>query len=204
MRTSILVSFAVPAFATLLGLGACSPYSPDLGVQPFLCDSVEPLCPEGYGCQLDMGSQMMVCVATGAMPIDAGPVGFQCRDDVGLEGPNKNDTIEHAFVTSVATSRSSIVFASALCPEGDKDVYQVMTTAAMQNVQVVVSWDSGLPLSAAILNNGGTAIANATSNGANSVKAFAANLPLGIYYGQVFAGATTKNNYRVEISVTGP
>ena len=139
------------------------------------------------------------------MIVDAGPAGFQCADDSMIEKPDKNDTIQTAYQTPVATQRPDITFAGlAICPEGDKDLYAINTTVLGQNVEVTVSWDSGLPLSGAILNSGGTSIANATSNGANSIKAYAANLPVGVYYAQGFAGSTTKNNYKLSIKVTGP
>ena len=207
MRTTILSTVLSVAFASgLAGLSACSPYSPDLGGQPFLCDSVEPTCPDGYSCEMETTGEMrMLCVVAGGAIVDSGTSGFQCADDSTLEKPDKNDTIATAYQTPVASQRMDITFAGlAICPEGDKDNYAVNITAANQNLEVIVTWEAGLPISASILNSVGTPIANGTSNGPTSVKAYAANLPVGTYYTQAFAGATTKNNYKISIKVAGP
>ncbi len=185
-------------------LGACNAYSPDLGANPFLCGAEDPKCPDGYTCT-DDGNARMVCVANGGAIVDAPLSGFQCADDSTLETATKNDTIQTAYQTPVATQRLDIAFAGlAICPEGDKDNYAINTTTANQNLEITVTWDSGMPMSASILNNGGASIGNATSNGERSIKAYVANLPTGTYYAQVFAAATTKNNYKLAIKVAGP
>ena len=191
-----------PFVSLALVLAACSPYNPDLGSSPFLCGDTEPVCPEGYTCQ-DDGMGRQVCITTGGSLADAAPVGFQCADDSLLEGAGKNDTIQTAYATPVATQRNDISFAGlAICPEGDKDNYLINVVTANSNLEVVTSWDSGMPVSVSILNGGGTSINNGTANGENSLRAFAANLPIGTYYAQAYAAATTKNNYRIQITVS--
>lgn len=195
------LSFFSVLFGSTLGLGACTPYSPDLGSTPYLCGEAEPVCPEGFACQ-DDGTGRQVCITTGGSVVDAAPVGFQCADDSLLEGAGKNDTIQTAYATPVATQRNDISFAGlAICPEGDKDNYTINITAANSNLEVITSWDSGMPVSVSILNGGGTSINNGTSNGENSLRAYAANLPVGTYYAQAYAAATAKNNYRIAIKV---
>ena len=185
-----------------LAVAACSPYSPDLGGAPFLCGSSAPLCPDGYACQSPQGGSASgsdgVCIkAGGQIPPDSNPT--MCANDQSLE---PNDSIAMAWVTPVDTRKNFPLSSLAICPEGDKDVYLVTTNAANQNIEVVISWESGLPLSGAILGGGGAMLANATANGEKSVRAYLAMAPVGTYYAQVFGGPTTKNNYSMKIIVS--
>jgi hypothetical protein len=183
-------------------LTACSSYSPDLGGAPFLCDTDEPRCPDGYACQ-DDGTGRMVCFSESGGIVDAAPVGFQCADDSILEGAGKNDTIQTAYATPVATQRKDISFAGlAICPEGDKDTYTVNITTANSNLEAVSTWESGMPISVSILGSGGATLNNGTSSGENSLRAYVANLPVATYYVQTYAAANVKNNYKVTITVT--
>ena len=194
MRSALVILFLSSALA------ACG-YNPDLGSKPFLCATEEPKCPDGYACMDNGGKQE--CVTTSGNIVDAATTGFQCADDSILEGAGKNDTVATAYVTPVATTKQDITFAGlAICPEGDKDTYQVQITVVNSNLEVITSWDSGMPVSVSILNGGGTSINNGTSNGANSLRAYAANLPVGTYYAQAYASATTKNNYKISLKVT--
>src|SRR4051812_13311021 len=94
----------------------CSPYDPSLGPAPFLCGD-NSSCPSGYTC--DDTAAPAVCLAKGATAPDANIVMLQCADDSNLEGPTRNDDIQHAFQTPVATQRPEITFAMvAICPEG--------------------------------------------------------------------------------------
>jgi hypothetical protein len=183
-------------------LAACSPFSPDLGGVPYNCSTEEPRCPEGYSCQDDgMGEQ--ICVSNAGVVIDSGPVGFLCADDSMLEGAGKNDTIATAYSTPVAGQRNDISFAGlAICPEGDKDNYKIDVTVANSNLEVISSWDSGMPVSVSILNGGGTSINNGVSSGERSLRAYVANLPVGTYYAQTYAAGGVKNNYRIAIKIT--
>ncbi len=196
MRTALLLI----SFTSILT--ACSPYDPDLGGTPFLCGSVEPKCPDGYECMANaMGT--MVCTTTSGNLVDASTSGFQCADDSILEGTSRNDTIASAYGTPVATQRPDISFAGlAICPEGDKDTYRIEITVALSDLEVITSWDSGMPVSASILGMGGATLAASMSNGENSQKAFAANLPVGTYYAQAYASATSKNNYKISLKTT--
>ena len=183
-------------------LTACSSYNPDLGGAPFLCDTVEPRCPEGYSC-MDDGTNRMVCFSDSGGIVDAAPVGFQCADDSILEGAGKNDTIQTAYATPVATQRKDISFAGlAICPEGDKDTYTVNITTANSNLEAVSTWESGMPISVSILGSGGATLNNGTSSGEKSLRAYVANLPVATYYVQTYAAANVKNNYKVTITVT--
>lgn len=188
-------------FLSLLAAG-CSPFDPDLGGTPYKCGDVEPRCPEGYTC--DMIGTTEVCVSPSGPGPDGPPSGFQCADDSNLEMGNgtTNDTISSAYATNVATIRKEITFAGlAICPEGDRDTYLVTTTTANQNFEVVVEWTSGSPVSVSILNAGGTSINNGVSTGAMTIRAYAANLPVGTYYAQVYAAANVKNNYKMTFKV---
>lgn len=190
--------------AAAIGIVAsCSPYSPDLGNQPFRCGDGDPACPDGYFCMEVSPTDRRCISANGAEP-DAMGMGFPCADDSSLEGASRNDTPMTAYQTPVDTQRLDLTLAGlAICPEGDKDNYAVTISAAnaMKAIELVVSWDSGQPLSASILNAGGTSIGNATANGDKSLRACVPNMPAGTYYAAVFATGSTKNNYRMSVKL---
>jgi len=182
-------------------LVACSAYDPDLGGIPYRCSAMEPRCPDGYAC-MSNGTED-VCITTSGVPIDGPPSGFQCADDSLLEGSARNDSIMNAYATPVAQQRNDISFAGvAICPAGDKDNYLIVTTVANSNIEVITTWESGSPVSVSILNAGGTSINNGTANDVNSLRAYAANVPVGSYYANAYAASDQKNNYRIKITVT--
>jgi hypothetical protein len=198
MRNILVLAFA---------LGACSPYSPDLGVAPFVCGDTDPKCPDGFECQAPMGSATgpMICVAPNGTVPDAHT---DCANDSMLE---PNDTTATAYDTGVAESKLSIPYAGlAICPAGDKDTYKVHITTEGQNLEVVITYDpNGAVLTGALLNAGGVPIAMASpvSGMEGVIRAYTANLPVGFFYAQV-AGPTTgnllTNNYKMTVTVSGP
>lgn len=193
MRSLLFVSSSL--------LVACSAYDPDLGSIPYRCSATEPRCPDGFSC-VNNGTEDQ-CVTTTGPIIDAPPSGFQCADDSLLEGSARNDSIQNAYATPVAQQRNDISFAGvAICPAGDKDNYLIVTTVAMSNIEVITSWDSGSPVSISILNAGGTSINNGTAFEQNSLRAYAANVPVGSYYANAYAASDQKNNYRIKITVS--
>jgi len=182
---------------TLLLLAACSPYDPDLGTTPFLCGDMDPKCPDGYSCVTD-GTNRMVC-QKGSVD---GSSSFNCANDSTLE---PNDAINNAWQSPVATTKMNLSLAGlAICPETDKDNYKIDITVEGQNLEVIMTYDEGNALSASILNGGGTSIVNGSPMGTNAVRAYAANLPVGSYYASVFSAVMMKNNYKIDINVTGP
>lgn len=196
MRNTLLI---VAVLSSGSALGACG-YNPDLGGTPFLCAAAEPKCPDGYECKADTGRQ--VCYSTSGTVVDAPMSGFQCADDSIFEGASKNDTIATAYATPVAGSKPEITFAPlAMCPEGDKDTFK-MDVSVISDVEVITTWDAGMPVSVSLLGANGATLVNGTSNGEKSLKAFAANLAPGAYYAQAYASATTKNNYKISLKVT--
>ena len=197
MRITLLILSVLSSGSVL---GACG-YNPDLGGTPFLCAAEEPKCPDGYECMADTTGRQ-VCYSTSGNIVDAAVIGFQCADDSLLEGMPKNDTILTAYSTPVASTKPEITFAGlAICPEGDKDTYK-MDLSVISDIEVITSWDAGMPVSVSILGMGGATLVNGTSNGEKSLKAFAANLAAGPYYAQAYASATTKNNYKISLKVT--
>jgi hypothetical protein len=192
----------------ILGLAACSPYSPDLGNAPYLCNPDDMSCPDGYKCMPTAeATPRNVCVSGSGLEPDAMQMGFPCADDSSLEGGARNDTPQTAYQTPVDTQRLDLTLAGlAICPEMDKDNYAVTVSAStvaggMNSIEVIVSWDSGQPLSMSILNTGGTSIGNGTSNGEKSIRACVPNMPAGTYFASVFAAGTTKNNYRLAVKL---
>ena len=192
-------------FIALASLAACSPYDPDLGASPFLCGPVEqnPRCPDGYSCQMTSSGEY--CLSEGGMiPVDGN--NLNCADDSSLE---PNEQISQAWVSPVATQKTMFTLAGlAICPQGDIDNYSIQTTQANQNLEVLIEYDpAGADLAGAILNSGGTPIANASPTMAGMRRAYTPNLPIGIYYAKVTGptmGGVTTNNYKLTINVTGP
>lgn len=192
--------FSLLLFATL---AACSPYSPDLGNQPFRCTVDDPSCPSGYTCMETMPS-VMACVSDNGAMVDSGGPGFPCADDSAVEGGARNDTVQNAYQTPVDTQRMDLTLAGlAICPEGDKDNYAVtISPGANKGIDITVSWDSGQPISLSLLNAGGASLVNGTAAGDKMLRACAKNLPPGTYYASVFATGMTKNNYRLALKAT--
>jgi len=168
-------------------LAGCDAYDHDLGPAPFLCAEAEPRCPTGYECVADESSDDEICVAPGA---SAGTV--QCADDSALE---PNDSLDTA-ASAAAQPRL------AICPATDKDTYAIPLTSTSR-VELVVTYDRGAALSAAILNEGGVPIAAGTVDEATrTVRAVAGPLPPGHYFAQVSSPTRRANNYAM--SVTTP
>jgi hypothetical protein len=133
---------------------------------------------------------------------DSNMTGFPCADDSPVEGSGRNDTPMTAYQTPVDSQRQDLSLAGlAICPAMDKDHYAVQLSAGNKGIEVIVTWESGQPVSMSLLNAGGTAIVNGTANGDKSLRACAPNLPMGTYYGAVFATGSTQNNYRLQIKV---
>lgn len=196
------------AFIIIGFAAACSPYNPDLGNAPYLCNPDDMSCPDGYECQATTeATPRMVCVSGSGLAPDAMQMGFPCADDSSLEGGTRNDTPQTAYQTPVDTQRLDLTLAGlAICPEMDKDNYAITvssTTVAANNnnIEVIVSWDSGQPLSMSILNTGGTSIGNGTMSGDKAIRACVPNMPAGTYFASVFAAGTTKNNYRLAVKL---
>ena len=183
----------------LFAAAACSPFDPDLGNAPYKCGDVEPRCPEGYACDSsDPDPTRHVCVAPGGLTPDGGTSGFQCLDDSSIE---PNDTFMMATETTLNGGAATMYRAgAALCPELDKDHWRFVVVTANTNVQLLVEWESGMPLSASILNAAGTSIGNASPMGDKAVRVCVPNLPAGSYFTSVFAASTVKNNFTMEIT----
>jgi len=189
-----------------LTAAACSPYSPDLGAAPFLCGSAAPVCPDGYACNMGGGAPG-VCEKMGGsgVPVDGTP--SNCQDDSSLE---PNNSITQAWQTPVDTRKSFPLTMLAICPAGDKDTYSMSISVALENIEVLIDYDpAGAPLSGAILNSSGAAVANAMpiAGSDGHIRAYLAMAPVGVYYASVFgpaSGAQTTNNYNLTINITGP
>ena len=196
------------AFALLVlaaAASACSPYSPDLGATPFLCGSAAPQCPDGYTCNTAGGGAGVCTKMGGGAVVDGNP--SNCSDDSSLE---PNDSISMAWQTPVDTRKSFPLTMLAICPAGDKDTYAMSVSVALENIEVLVDFDTqGAQLSGAILNSTGTAVANAMpiTGSPGHIRAYLAMAPVGTYYAQVFAAAGSgpaTNNYSLTINITGP
>jgi hypothetical protein len=180
-------------------LAACSPYDPDLGATPYLCATEEPRCPDDYTC-MDDGLRP-VCVRSGGTAPDGRPdqSGFACAAD-GLLEPN--DATSQAYQTDVGTSVPMRVFGPiSICPEGDRDHFQINVSTVNKGIRVVTRWDSGPPITCQLLNSAGTAIANGAAMGTNAMQACVTNLPTGVYYAVAYSEKSLRNNYRIELTI---
>ncbi len=199
MRTVLLVSFAA-------ALAACSPYSPNLGPDPFWCGSADPKCPDGYTCSGMDGSGHELCVVKSPETVDAPSLNGMCADDSQVEGSSRNDTVATAYPFPSPLPQNPFVFTNlAICPIGDKDNYSLVITAN-QEIKADVAYDSwGSPLQGAILNSGGTPIKTMMplTGQTNTIEADAANLPAGMYYIQIFGPTSAPgiNNYKLTLTV---
>ena len=189
---------------------ACSPYSPDLPITPFLCGDSAPICPDGFACQ-PSGTQM-ICVESGGsgsgsgVQPDAGSNHGNCN---GNDRTEPNDSPQQPFQTTVATDRASIDLAGLeICPATDVDFYEFTVVTEGQNADATMIFrDGGAALQMAILvDNGGSGATllngTAVSGMPNQIHAAPANLPAGIYYVKV-SGADT-NTYELKLAVSGP
>lgn len=193
--------FLAVGVACALSLGACGDGSNDgeLGGHCY---------PNGT-CNIFLACSGGICVSSPLdaaidaptdVAVDALPDAALCRD-ASFE---PNDTIQTAFASSVATTQLSQTFAFAICPAGDRDHVTINITTANTNAEVIVTYPGGSGTNVSILNGGGTSINNGTANGANSKRAYAANLPIGTYYAQAYAAAGEVHDYSMTITVTGP
>jgi hypothetical protein len=177
----------------LLLIAACSPYDDNFGESPFLCGASEPRCPRDYSCVPEANGRE-VCVRGNVDQIE-------CADD-GAREPN--ETTSEPTVTTIDAESSFVVTGSAVCPDGDRDVYS-LSLADVSTVEAIITLDpGGAVLEAAILNTGGVPIAMATpALEANTLRAVASDLDPGVYYVQVNGpeGAQTTNNYALTINV---
>lgn len=198
-----LVAFAFAALA------ACSPYSPTLPAEPFLCGSADPKCPDGYTCGGMNGSGQPVCVVKTTATVDAPSLNGMCADDSMVEmanGHTNNDTIATAFaLPSPLTPNPFVLTQLAVCPKSDKDNYSLVINAN-QEIKADVQYDSwGSALQGALLNSAGTPIKTmaAVSGQTNVIEADVASLPAGMYYIQVFGPASDPgiNNYKLTVTV---
>jgi hypothetical protein len=196
----MLREMLLPCCLGATALAACSPFSPDLGPTPYLCAVQEPRCPEDYACLADAVGRE-VCVETGGVPPEARPdgstPGFQCAMDGMLE---PNNLVSEAYQTDVGIGAPTRQFGPiSICPEGDKDHYQINITTANKGIEVISRWDSGTQISCSLLNSAGTSIGNCTPMGDKAVRVCVPNLPVNVYYAVAFSAEGAKNNYRIEM-----
>ncbi len=126
--------------------------------------------------------------------LDGGSGGFVCEDDSLFE---PNDTIQTAFEIPAT---STITFEGlALCPGTDVDHYK-LTTTTTATLEAVVQNEPSVSPGLAILNAGGSVIANGTGGGIDT-RVMAPNAPAGTYFVRVAAGGV-QSNYRLTVNVT--
>jgi hypothetical protein len=174
---------------TALALGACDAYDHDIGSTPFLCGtSAEKRCPADYTCIEDPNTGDEICVASESITS-----AVDCADDSAIE-PN-NVLSEATPVANGTYSRME----TAICPPTDADTFAVPVTGqAMIELEIIL--DRGATLRAAVLNEGGVAIATgAFDEDARSVRAVAQVQTAGTYFARVSSPTGRANNYSITI-----
>lgn len=186
-------------------LTGCSVYDTDYGPAPFLCGPSDqnPQCPEGYTCMHDPGNGTDVCIQNGGSISQD----FNCADDSAQE---PNDLLDVATATQLDGAKTQTLEGNAICPAGDKDVFAVNIATTNEDLAMTVSMqqDGGV-LRAALLNTGGVPIqvAMPINGDATMIGATAMNLPVGMYYAEVYGpkgGDLQVNNYKITLTVSGP
>jgi len=187
--------------AILLLASACSPFAPDLGGAPYLCNDTAPRCPDGYTCmETGQAAEDKICISNNGAALDG--AGFACNDDSPLEGANRNDDIQHAFVTPVDSPKTDWPLTMlAICPAGDKDTYAINLTMTNKGIKVTTAWPGGEAVTAIILGSNGNPISTSEPDGATGSKSCATNLPTGSYFVQASAAPGVQNNYDMHVTI---
>ena len=184
-----------------LGLGACSPFSPELPEESFLCGA-DDACPAGFEC-VEVSASRRVCQADGSSPSTPDAGTGPCQNEGSPLEPN--ETIAMAFATPVARTMASFALSDiAICPATDVDTYQIDIPANNTNLTVDINFDAGISvLTLDILSTTGARVAMGGTVTAGNVRATVSNLAQGFYYAQVKAPVDGENEYRINF-VTSP
>lgn len=196
----VLYSRIAPLIAATAAI-SCTPYNPDLGLEPFLCGSSEPRCPDGYSCVERVGSEKVCLRDDVVYDAGAGDGNLQCSGDT-LE---PNETIDHATDVPIPEMGETHTVMAVVCPVSDQDLYQLNVDSTGLNVRVEVNYLSSLgQLDVDLLNSTGIEIRPGTPTNGNldKLRADFLNLAAGVYYGRV-QGMGMLNNYEVTFVVTG-
>jgi hypothetical protein len=187
----------IAAVAAIAG-GACDPYSPNLGYQPFRCGTDEPRCPDGYQC-MEYSETEHLCEA-GEPPDETPDAGDEelCNNDEAIE---PNDTTSNAWSTPIPDFRTCVSLVSlAICPAGDKDLYRFRVDSAGKNLKAEVTANIGAgPLTLRVLNGSGAAVANGQAIDGDTLQLIFNNMAAGTYFVEVAAPEGVTNNYTIDI-----
>jgi hypothetical protein len=201
MRTLVAMLVAAAAAA------ACSPYSPTLTDEPFLCGSGSGSneCPDNYSC-VTMGTDKVCVKTSGSDMPDAGGSG-SCNNDSALN----NNSFQTAFVTPVDGngSHDSVMYTDlGICSNGDQQFYQLTVSPLMETFCAVVTYPAqGSALQANLLNSSDiTNTAFVAGSAADTLQGYVANLSSGTWVIEVGAAGpgsgSGTNNYTLEIQVS--
>jgi hypothetical protein len=183
---------------------ACSPYSPTLSDEPFLCGSGSGSnsCPEDYSC-VTMGAQKVCVKSSGGSDMPDGGGSGSCNNDSALN----NNSFQTAFVTPVDGNGShlSVMYTDlGICTAGDQQFYQFTVSPVMETFCAIVTYTAqGAPLQANLLNAADTTIpAFAAGSAADTLQGYVAALSSGTWVIEIGAAAGSgTNNYTLEIQV---
>jgi hypothetical protein len=189
-----LIGFAIAGVAAS-ALTGCDPYSPDLGPTPFKCGSGDPVCPDGYTCNVAAD----VCEATGTGATIDAPA-FQCS----VDRTEPNNMPAQPYITPIPGSGPNYGLTGlSICPATDKDLFRFTVSQAGINLEAsIVGMADRAPLSVDLLNSSGVVIATGApvAGATQQVHLEVINrLAIGDYFVRVGSADATENNYNAEI-----
>lgn len=203
---------AVTAAVACLSLASsCDPYSPNLGDNPpFRCGTDEPRCPDGFTC-VEYSATDTVCVKSGDAPRPDGgnaDVDAPSQLECAFEELEPNESITDPTITPIPDFGPDYELVGLqICPDTDVDVYRFRIDITGKNVKVDINYRSSQgELVLDILNSTGTTIIAGTAVVGNPdiLRGEVPNLASGTYYAQVRSASGVRNNYDIDIVVTGP
>jgi hypothetical protein len=205
MKTTALLLAALALSA--LSLGACDPYSPNLGPEPFRCQPPDPMrpnlqrCPDGYVPMDVMPPQTCLCEKKTADTPDGGGGPFQCNTDPNE--PNESPSGGSSTLSTITPGGATTdVFQNvSICPSSDIDVYQLSAMAGKSIIARIMFDSSQGDLTIEILNSGGSVLTSGTME-TNQSTATTVTSYTGAFYVRVKStNGMDQNNYTLQLSV---
>ena len=197
---------------------ACNPYNPELGPEPFRCGTNDPVCPDGYRCDVRAANDR-VCVPEdqiGSNGPDGGSGGsdgggpFVCNDDGAIDD---NNSLGTATLTPIPDIRPDYELINlSICPTTDRDIYEFRIDENGKNLDVRIRFlPSQGTLLLNVLNSSGNTIMSGAAVGPDPndpsltvVQVEINNMPADTYFAEVLAAPGVENNYAIHIVTSGP
>lgn len=188
---------------------ACNPYNPNLGNVPFKCGPDDKKCPDNYECIAYSAEEQLCEKVKDDSILDGGPEGsgLICNDDSAIE---PNNTLTQAFPTQVAEQLSSFSLVGAICPNTDRDIFIVKTSASNSTLTASMSYDVDFaPLTLVLKSSQNIELGQGAIQSEDDdnvyVNMSVGSLNPGTYFVEVFSNSTAiedDNNYELDMNVS--